>query len=427
MTITGQRIKELRTSMGLTQQELSEGIVTRSYLSQIEKGAVQPTYETLKKIASRLKCEVEDLFTESENKSLLVSEIIRLIKNCESLVETGSFSQAKKIVSGIHLDEKITISDYDLGVYFWVKGKILENENNWTEASSIFCRSVERLKESSFSNEYARSLDSLGYVYLQLDKNEEALEILNTTYDLITHNQISGITRLSCFVNIGIAHGKLGEYHSAIRFLTDALRINRATHAFFKEGQIHSSLGICYRRLSQYGKAEKCYLKALSFFQNVEDLENLASTYVNIGVLYYHIQNFQNSIEMLQEGLSLYRKLQLDFYIAKVLIELSKSHFANKEVEQAKTYLLEVVENPSNDPSLLFQANMLLGKIEYSCENYSSSLEFIWKANGLFEKHKLKNAQKEIFINIAEVYYAQKNFEKASQFYHKAHKSTFLS
>ncbi|MGR5878339.1 helix-turn-helix domain-containing protein [Bacillus pacificus] len=34
----GQRIKELRKQKKLTQEKLADGIITRSYLSQIEKG-----------------------------------------------------------------------------------------------------------------------------------------------------------------------------------------------------------------------------------------------------------------------------------------------------------------------------------------------------------------------------------------------------
>ncbi|MCA0149689.1 helix-turn-helix domain-containing protein, partial [Rossellomorea vietnamensis] len=34
----GVRIKELRQKKKMTQQELSQGIITRSYISQIEKG-----------------------------------------------------------------------------------------------------------------------------------------------------------------------------------------------------------------------------------------------------------------------------------------------------------------------------------------------------------------------------------------------------
>ncbi|NIA61166.1 helix-turn-helix transcriptional regulator [Bacillus pacificus] len=47
----GEQIKSLRKKAKLTQQDLAEGIITRSYLSQIEQGSVQPTYEVLEKFA----------------------------------------------------------------------------------------------------------------------------------------------------------------------------------------------------------------------------------------------------------------------------------------------------------------------------------------------------------------------------------------
>ena len=63
----GNRIKELRNNQKLTQEELSEGIVSRTYLSLIEKGSVQPSNNVLVKLSERLGVNVNDLMVESKN------------------------------------------------------------------------------------------------------------------------------------------------------------------------------------------------------------------------------------------------------------------------------------------------------------------------------------------------------------------------
>ena len=50
----GKRIKEARETRGLTQAELAEGKVSRSYIGAVERGQVRPTVENLQFIARRL-------------------------------------------------------------------------------------------------------------------------------------------------------------------------------------------------------------------------------------------------------------------------------------------------------------------------------------------------------------------------------------
>jgi len=56
-------LEELRKAAGLTQQELSESAdVSRKSINSIENGVYVPSTVLTLKIASRLKCSVEDLF-----------------------------------------------------------------------------------------------------------------------------------------------------------------------------------------------------------------------------------------------------------------------------------------------------------------------------------------------------------------------------
>ncbi len=50
----GQRLRQARLDAQLSQRQLSDGIVTRNMLSQIENGSARPSMETLEKLAKRL-------------------------------------------------------------------------------------------------------------------------------------------------------------------------------------------------------------------------------------------------------------------------------------------------------------------------------------------------------------------------------------
>src|SRR5437773_3595968 len=50
----GQRIRQLRTRKGLTQQDLAGEDYSKSYISAIEQGKTRPSLEALQRMASRL-------------------------------------------------------------------------------------------------------------------------------------------------------------------------------------------------------------------------------------------------------------------------------------------------------------------------------------------------------------------------------------
>ena len=63
----GDKIKAIRTELGLTQKDLSDGIITRNMLSSIESGNANPSLDTLKYIADRLSVSVAYLLSDEDD------------------------------------------------------------------------------------------------------------------------------------------------------------------------------------------------------------------------------------------------------------------------------------------------------------------------------------------------------------------------
>lgn len=65
----GQRVKELRKSCGLTQEELAERVeVSKDYIGLIERGLRSPSLQVIEKIANSLGVTIHVLFNEMPNK-----------------------------------------------------------------------------------------------------------------------------------------------------------------------------------------------------------------------------------------------------------------------------------------------------------------------------------------------------------------------
>ena len=60
-------IKEMRTEMGLTQDDLSERLeVSRQTIISLEKGRYNPSLTLAFKLAKLFNCRIEDIFTPEE-------------------------------------------------------------------------------------------------------------------------------------------------------------------------------------------------------------------------------------------------------------------------------------------------------------------------------------------------------------------------
>jgi len=60
----GQRLREIRATRRMTQEQFAETLdISVDFLSLIERGRNAPSFETLDKMAKRLRVPVADLFT----------------------------------------------------------------------------------------------------------------------------------------------------------------------------------------------------------------------------------------------------------------------------------------------------------------------------------------------------------------------------
>ncbi len=115
----GSKIKAIRNELGMTQKELSEGIVTRNMLSRIENGEALPSLQTVSAIAERLSVPVGYLIDDRDDGTKLRNE--RLLSMIKKEYSLGNYELCLQYLSGLeHYPEEkdlyTTCSMYLLGV-----------------------------------------------------------------------------------------------------------------------------------------------------------------------------------------------------------------------------------------------------------------------------------------------------------------------
>ena len=105
---TGEKIKALRVGKKLNQAELTEGIITRNMLSQIENGLANPSIGTLRSLAERLGVPLEYLL--SEEAGLSDIEKLRQRDEIKKLFSSGDMEKCLSLLEKYDDDESLLLS-----------------------------------------------------------------------------------------------------------------------------------------------------------------------------------------------------------------------------------------------------------------------------------------------------------------------------
>lgn len=175
--VIGQRIKEIRNQNNLTQEALSEGIISRTYLSLIEKGSVEPSNNVLIRLSERLGVSVSDLMEESSSSFQDPLNIRREILFNESKISRGDTTNIMRFIE----DSEQYVNDLDFldrGRTYLIYARYFYLKNEYKEALKYVALSYSKLKEVTLSTYFIDA--SLLYAQLQIRDSayDEALDLL---------------------------------------------------------------------------------------------------------------------------------------------------------------------------------------------------------------------------------------------------------
>jgi len=188
--------------------------------------------------------------------------------------------------------------------------------------------------------------------------NEELTERLNTLTLAFNENSNDVVT---CF-EIGKVYSKLKNYEEARKFYKKALILKP------DEIGLNLSIGLTYSEMGDFDNAIFYYEQILKHNENSEKfLKIKAGAYLNIANINYFKNNFDKSIELLEEALSI-----LPGYL-DVYVNLGNCYNYKKDREKAIYYFKKALEFDSNDLDArhnLAYTQLVLGDFKNGLVNY---------------------------------------------------------
>lgn len=409
----GYKIRERRREAGLTQSQLAHGIISRSYLSQIEQGIVEPSYDVLGKIAKRLSMSIEELSEMPVNRDFLYIQVQKELKLAENHVELGNIEKAVKILEHPRFQATDFLDPIQKGIFGWIQGRLHEKKRNFAEAIRYFSESVSSLEMVHSNEKLVRSLISMGKVFSKMNQNEKSLQILNQAYQIAIYEQITGPIQISLFIYLGMVHGKLGELYSAIHFLNEAMKLNQVTDSYYKAGRIFMALGVCYMELNRFQESIHAFEQAVYVFKLTNDQENEAGTYTNLAILFVRNQNYDQSIQYFKQAIDLYQQIGNQQLKMNTMIKLAQAYFYHGDFESSMLQCEAIIAGDEKETTIYKKTYELMGDVEFQGGNFLLSLNYYDHALSYVKQEELKN-EKQLMMKKAKTYHRMGKFEQAS-------------
>ncbi|EWG11444.1 helix-turn-helix domain-containing protein [Cytobacillus firmus] len=270
----GQRIRELRKLMNLSQGELAKGICTQAQISKIEKGDVYPYASTLYLISERLGVDVNYFFDIGTTPRLdYVQEVLRQLTLAR---RNSDYREMEQIVKTEEKNPLFQQNNKNFQVLLWHKGicqYMLHKDSK--AAIDILSKAIAltHYTDKIWSEREIEVLLSIGSVYFEEKDYKKSLKVYFEAKEYLHQLPFINDHTLLCrlYYNIARSLTRLEKYGDSIKYCREAVRWCIEKDNLYLLGELHYHIGYNYEIQGKFQKARECMQKSLIIFELQED------------------------------------------------------------------------------------------------------------------------------------------------------------
>lgn len=212
----------------------------------------------------------------------------------------------------------------------------------------------------------------------------------------------------------------LGKYDSSLAVADRGLRIAASKNDELGKATFLATYANVYRLKGNYEKALANYLEAIRIAEMKSDTMFLGFLYNAIGITYFDIKDYNNSVSYLRTGLKLKNVLRSEDRLTEYFLNIGSAFSELNMQDSAIMYWQRcnaLAEKNDYHDMLSASFNNLAGSY-FRLGQYDKTLEYGMKSLHLAERYKDKQSMTLYNTNIGELYAKLGDFDKA--FHHLA-------
>jgi len=206
---------------------------------------------------------------------------------------------------------------------------------------------------------------------------------------------------------------KQGDYENALLYAKEELNTAEKINSTKGVADANYDIGTILCDKGYFPLSIKYLLKALPYFEKINDGKSLLKTYNTFGNIYKEQNNFAESLDNYLKALKACKgdKKRIGYMLDQISRLYSDvAHDYNKALE----YQLKSLANREDADKKNIGVSLLqLGNIYYSLKNYPYSIEYFNKASQNFKEFGDEEGIAEVYKNIGSVFLQQGNYNEA--------------
>ena len=294
----GDRVRQLRIARGMTQSDLGGDRLTKTYVSQVERGRARPSAAALEWFSMRLNVSARFL---------------------EAGVESSEHERAASVV---------------------VQAEAANESSRHAEALSLLAGVAEAVAPWSPDLEL-RALLAEGVARMELGQIQEALGVLGGAERLSSSPPLTESDRAAVLFRQGCCRYKLSSTPSAIALFSEALELagRSSQPSDDLRCRIFRWRSRCHRRLRDWESAREDLEEALRLARELGDDQALAHTYFQASLVAERRGKLEDARSYAERAKVLYERASDDLNVGRLLNNLGVFSFELGDPERAIDYL----------------------------------------------------------------------------------------
>jgi tetratricopeptide (TPR) repeat protein len=377
----GQLLKQARIARGLSQAEAGRPVMTKAFVSLLERDRARPSGSTLRHLAKQLEFPLADFLSVLNTRTVdrVLVDFDRqaqaaLLQRRYPVAQAG-FLELRTLARASGSSRADVAATLGLGETLLARRSLVEARDLLRDALEGARRLRDRLME-------CRALTCLGLVAHRRGELDEAMTRYRAALELIP----------ALAKPAPVLHGELLLYMSTMMFRVGNLEGSRSAaleslelldaHAPHRSAEARMNLGVVYYRSGEYARAADEYRHALRIAEQFEDLQTLFRVRKNLAMVLIEAGEPRAALEHLTMSVTMARRLGDVTGECQALTELGRCRLAVGAVAEARTAAEEAVARSrgAGKSDEVARASIVLGAATAASHQSQKALRYLFDA-----------------------------------------------
>jgi len=386
----GHRIRQLRQAQGLTQSQLGQPELSKSFISLLEKDRTQPSLDTLLLISQRLGTSVDALLGQRGNIPAAVCQ--GLLALSREAVEAMRHDEAQRYLETVDfLATKYTLTDA-IPEILLQQAQIALDQRAFDIALTKADSAYHAAEAQSDEWRVARSILTMGYISLRQREFPSAQAFFEKALLKLRRAKASrDPARIEALIGLGTTLTRMGRYANAIRRYSEAARSDVAQHHPKLRGQSLWGIGWAERKLGNLDTAKDFLLQAKDAFELAEDLSDLMRVLHNVGQVLHEQGQSREALKHLHHAMRVADRMKSTANVAAMQTEIGRVNASLGNLDDAEHFAKSGLKGAAaiNDEVEVAEAKVVLAEIRVRRKDIPGAIELLKEAVSIFRERKM--------------------------------------